>query len=165
MIGFGTQTIGAVPLSNEGLGDYMSWLENLKEVKKQRGVTVKWIVEHSGVPEKTVEGVFSGKVGMPRTNTLSPICNALGVSLEDILADTGAVIGNKTLAVLQSEVDLLTAEVERLNGELVEAAAENTVLRDRVLTAENALKATKLALQEEIIALHRHYIEKERKQV
>ena len=165
MIGFGTQTIGAVPLSNEGLGDYMSWLENLKEVKKQRGVTVKWIVEHSGVPEKTVEGVFSGKVGMPRTNTLSPICNALGVSLEDILADTGAVIGNKTLAVLQSEVDLLTAEVERLNGELVEAAAENAVLRDRVLTAENALKATKLALQEEIIALHRHYIEKERKQV
>ena len=143
----------------------MSWLENLKEVKKQRGVTVKWIVEHSGVPEKTVEGVFSGKVGMPRTNTLSPICNALGVSLEDILADTGAVIGNKTLAVLQSEVDLLTAEVERLNGELMGATAENAVLRDRVLTAENALKDTKLALQEEIIAIHKYYIEKERTKV
>ena len=143
----------------------MSWLENLKEVKKQRGVTVKWIVEHSGVPEKTVEGVFSGKVGMPRTNTLSPICNALGVSLEDILADTGAVIGNKTLAVLQSEVDLLTAEVERLNGELMGVTAENAVLRDRVLTAENALKDTKLTLQEEIISIHKYYIEKERKQV
>ena len=147
------------------MGYYMSWLENLKEVKKQRGVTVKWIVEHSGVPEKTVEGVFSGKVGMPRTNTLSPICNALGVSLEDILADTGAVIGNKTLAVLQSEVDLLTAEVERLNGELMGVTAENAVLRDRVLTAENALKDTKLTLQEEIISIHKYYIEKERKQV
>lgn len=143
----------------------MSWLENLKKVKQQRSVTAKWIAEHSGVPEKTVEGVFSGKVGMPRNTTLRPICVALGVTIDDILADTEAVIGNKTLTVLQSEVDLLTAEVERLNGELMGATAENAVLRDRVLTAENALKDTKLALQEEIIAIHRHYIEKERKQV
>lgn len=138
----------------------MSWLDNLKEVKKQRGVTTKWIAERSGLPQKTVEGVLSGKKGMPRTTTLASICGALDVTMEDILADTGAIIGNKTLAVLQDEVNLLTAEVERLSNENAFLSAENTLLKEQITAAENNLKDVKLALQEEIIAIHNYYIKR-----
>ena len=134
----------------------MSWLENLKEVKKQRGVTSKWIAAESKIPEKTVDRIFAGGTDSPKVDTLRPICLALGVSLDDILADTMTVVGSKTISVLQSEVETLTAEVERLN-------AENVILKDKLTYTENKLKDTKLALQEEIIAVHRYYISKENK--
>ena len=135
----------------------MSWLANLKKVKEQRGVTYKWIATQSGIPEKTVDRLFSGCTDSPKVDTLRPICLALGVSLDDILADTMAVVGSKTLAMLQSEVDLLNAEVERL-------IAENAVLKDKLITAENNLKDTKLALQEQIIEVHKYYMDKNKKE-
>ncbi len=138
----------------------MSWVENLKEVRKQRGVTNKWIAEHSGVPEKSVDRIFQGKTESPKVDTLRPICNALDVSLDDILADTCAFIGNKTTATLQGEVNNLVCELERINAEYAILTAEIAMLKEKnaSLTSEINILQLKLDHKEELLALHNYYI-------
>ena len=138
----------------------MSWVENLKEVRKQRDVTNEWISDHSGVPKKSVDRIFQGKTESPKVDTLRPICNALNVSLDEILADTSTFIGNKTIAELQEEVNRLTSEHERINAEYNMLIAEIAMLKNRnaSLTAEVNILQLKLEHKEELLALHNYYI-------
>ena len=148
------------------------WIENLRTLKKEKNVTYEWIAEQSGLPERTVIRIYTGETDDPKCKTLKPICYALGVTLDEVLTDTTTFLSTKRLSALKEEAeqlmaenDRLAAEVERLCGELALISADNAVLRDKAVTAENALKDTKLALQEEIIAIHNYYIGKERKKV
>jgi hypothetical protein len=88
------------------------------------------------------------------------VVDALGGSLDDVLADTKAVVGGLNLAEMQAELDRLNGEAERLNGELTLANAENAVLNSKIaaLTAENDILRLKLEHKEELIALHNYYI-------
>ena len=128
------------------------WLDNLKELKKATGMSVKQISEKTNLPERTVNRVFSGDTDNPYVDTLHRIVTVLGGSLDDILADTKMVVGDKNLITLQENVDVATAERDILK-------AENTILKDKVnaLTAENELLKLQLAHKEEIIALHNYY--------
>lgn len=128
------------------------WLDNLKEFKKQKGLTSKQIAEIAKLPERTVVRIFSGDTPNPYVDTLYRIAEVLGVSLDDILADSKAVVGSANLATLQ-------AEVERLNSELALAQAEIAVLKDKslALSSENDLLRMKLEHKEEIIAIHNYY--------
>lgn len=136
------------------------WLDNLKELKKERGVTNKYIAEATNLPERTVTRIFAGDTDNPYVDTLHRIVTVLGGSLDGILADTKVVVGDTDLITLQGEKDALTAEVERLNAELALVTAENAVMKDKVvtLTAENDILRLKLEHKEEIIALHNYYI-------
>ena len=138
----------------------MSWVENLKEVRKQRGVTNKWIAERSGVPEKSIDRIFQGKTESPKVDTLRPICTALDVSLDEILADTSTFIGSKTTATLQGEVDNLASELERVNAEYNILTAEIAMLKDKnaALTSEINILQLKLEHKEELLVLHNYYI-------
>lgn len=128
------------------------WLENLKELKKKTGLSAKQIADMANLPERTVVRIFSGDTPNPYVDTLYRIVGVLGGSLDDILADSKSVVGNKNLKVLQEEVDRLAAEAALIN-------AENVMLKDKVgvLTAENDLLRLKLEHKEEIIALHNYY--------
>ena len=128
------------------------WLDNLKELKKSKGLTSKQIAELTNLPERTVTRIFSGDTDNPYVDTLHRIVTVLGGSLDDILADTKVVVGDKNLAVLQENVDAVTAELDLI-------IAENATLKDKVnvLTAENELLRLKLSHKEEIIALHNYY--------
>lgn len=141
------------------------WLDNIRELKKDKNVSNKWIAEQTGLPVRTVDRVFAGDTDNPYVDTLHRIVKVLGGSLDGILADTKMVVGGADLITLQGEVDRLTAEVERLSSELALVTAENVVLKDKADAAENELKDTKLTLQEEIISIHKYYIEKERSKV
>lgn len=129
------------------------WLDNLKELKKEKGVSIKQIAEATNLPERTVSRIFSGDTDNPYVDTLHRIVSVLGGSLDSILADTKVVVGGADLITLQADVD-------RLNGELALISAENAVLKDKVvnLTAENDILRLKLEHKEEIIALHNYYI-------
>lgn len=129
------------------------WLENLKELKKKTGMTSKQIAEETKLPERTVVRIFSGDTDNPYVDTIHRIVSVLGGSLDSIFADTKTVVGNTSLATLQTELDKITAE----NGLLT---AENNVLKEKVsvLTSENDLLRMKLEHKEEIIALHNYYI-------
>lgn len=128
------------------------WLDNIRDLKKERGVTNKWIAEATNLPERTVTRIFSGDTDNPYVDTLHRIVTVLGGSLDGILADTKVVVGGADMVALQEEVD-------RLNAELALANAELSVLKDKVnaLTAENDLLRLKLEHKEEIIALHTYY--------
>lgn len=128
------------------------WLDNLKDLKKQTGMSVKQIAEKTKLPERTVARIFSGDTDNPYADTLHRIVSVLGGSLDCILADSKAVVGTADLTALQSEVDKLSSEVRYLAG-------ENSVLEARVasLQAENDLLRLKLEHKEEIIAIHNYY--------
>lgn len=128
------------------------WLNNLKDLKKQAGMSVKQIAEKTNLPERTVSRIFSGDTDNPYADTLHRIVSVLGGSLDCILADSKAVVGTADLSALQAEVD-------RLHGELALLQAENAVLDGKVSTlqAENDLLRLKLEHKEEIIAIHNYY--------
>lgn len=128
------------------------WLDNLKELKKAKGISSKQIAELTNLPERTVVRIFSGDTPNPYVDTLYRIVAVLDGSLDDVLADSKTVVGNKNLVVLQNEIDSLNTENVMLNAELV-------VLKDKVvaLTAENDIIKSKLEHKEEIIRLHNYY--------
>lgn len=130
----------------------MPWLEKLRELKEARNVKSKHISEGTFQPERTISRIFSGETENPTITVLIPIINFLGGSWDDIFADTTAVVGNKSLATLQEDVEVLTAERDLI-------ITENTILKDKVtaLTAENELLKMKLMHKEELLALHAYY--------
>lgn len=128
------------------------WLDNLKELKKAKGMTAKQIAEATKLPERTVTRIFSGDTDSPYVDTLHRIVTVLGGSLDAILADTKAVVGGETLATLQENVGVVEAERDLI-------VAENAVLKDKVatLTAELDLLRMQLQHKEELLALHNYY--------
>lgn len=128
------------------------WLDNLKDLKKQTGMSIKQIAEKTNLPERTVTRIFSGDTDNPYVDTLHRIVTTLGGSLDDILADTKMVVGEKNLATLQANVNVITAERDLVT-------AENAILKDKVvtLTAENDMLKMELKHKDEIIALHNYY--------
>ena len=128
------------------------WLDNIKELKKAKGMSAKQIAEATNLPERTVIRIFSGDTDNPYVDTLHRIVTVLGGSLDDILADTKVVVGDKNLALLQESIDAITAERDLI-------VAENAILKDKVttLTNENEMLKMQLMHKEEIIALHNYY--------
>ena len=128
------------------------WLENLKELKRATGMSSKQIAEKTNLPERTVSRIFSGDTDNPYVDTLHRIVIVLGGSLDDILADTKVVVGEKNLVTLQEDIEAITAERDL-------AIAENAILKDKVaaLTAENEMLKMEIRHKDEIIALHNYY--------
>ena len=149
------------------------WLDNLKELKKAKGMTNKQIAELTNLPDKTVIRIFSGETDNPYVDTLHRIVSVLGGSLDNILSDTKAVVGNKDLATLEEEFDALTIQLSNLQAEnsiLTEQAdaltTENATLKTEKidletivasLTAERDILKLKLEHKEELLALHNYY--------
>lgn len=135
------------------------WLDNLKELKKQKDASSKQIADGTNLPERTVVRIFSGETPNPSVDTLYRIVVFLGGSLDDILAGSKAVVGSKNLATLQAEVEKLTAANEALTAENERLTAENTMLREKAdnLSAAYDIMQFKLEHKNEIIALHSQY--------
>lgn len=128
------------------------WLDNLKELKKTKGMTSKQIAIAADVAEKTVDRILSGTTVSPSVDTLRRIVTALGASLDDIFVDTQAVIATETVTELKDNVDTITAQNDLL-------VAKNEMLEAKVfaLTTENELLKKELAHKEELLALHNLY--------
>lgn len=129
------------------------WLDNLKELKRSTGMSTKQIAEKTGLPERTVSRIFSGDTDSPYVDTILRIVTVLGGSLDELFAESKTVVGNRTLAALQEELDTTKAE-------LALVSAESAMLKDKVasLSAEIDILRLKLEHKEEIISLHNYYI-------
>lgn len=139
------------------------WLDRLNERRKELGYGVKCIAKGIKMPERTVSRIFSGETQSPYIDTIKPIADFLDISLDELFADSGTVVGGKKYIVLHDENEALSTEVERLNSELALVRAELAVQKDKVgvLTAENDILRIKLEHKEEIIALHNYYMKKD----
>ena len=121
------------------------WLDNLKDLKKQSGMSAKQIAEKTNLPERTVSRIFSGDTENPYMDTLRRIVAVLGGSLDDLFAESKMRLADTNLIALQAEYASLQAENVTLKDENVALKAELDRLR---LTLEH---------KEEIIALHNYY--------
>lgn len=139
----------------------MSWLENLQEARTAKGVSLKWITEHSGVPERTVMRTFSGK-NSPSIATLQPICNVLDVSLDDILGGTRTVISAEDVPTLLKKIEVLNAELADATAMLGTLTDENGILKEQVchLTSDNNILKIKLEMSEKLLEVHDFYMKK-----
>ena len=129
------------------------WLENLKELKKAKGLTTKQIADATKIPESTLKRIFSGETDDPYVSTVHRIVVALGGSLDHILADTNAVLATQSLAqvkesadVAEAERDLLLAELEMLRAKVAAQDTEIMLLKER------------LQHKEELLAVHNYYL-------
>jgi transcriptional regulator with XRE-family HTH domain len=128
------------------------WLDNLKDLKKQSGMSAKQIAEKTNLPERTVSRIFSGDTDNPYMDTLRRIVAVLGGSLDDLFAESKMVVANTDLIALQAEYDKLKAEFVALQD-------ENVSLKDKNVALEIELDRLRLTLthKEEIISLHNYY--------
>jgi transcriptional regulator with XRE-family HTH domain len=129
------------------------WLENLKELKKKTGMSVKQIAEKSNLPERTVCRIFGGETDHPYADTLDMIVKALGYDLGDIFADTKVIVATDDLVVIKESVDVVEAERELIQ-------VENEMLKTKVSAMATEIELLKKDLQhkDELLAVHNYYI-------
>lgn len=119
-------------------------IDNLIEARAKAGnPSFKDIALKAHCSALTVSKIFNKKNEYPDTFTLRSIAEALGTTLEKILAGAEASVGD--VAPLENEIASLKSEVEQLKSEL-------TLLR-----AEIAHKDEVIALKDEIISIYRSH--------
>lgn len=123
------------------------WLENLKELKKAKGMTTKQIADATKIPESTLKRIFSGETDNPYVDTIRRIAIALGSSLDEIFAESKTVVGGPDLLVAQVELEKLKAERDAL-------VAENGALKEKIEELRNKVDT----LRDEIIETHHYYM-------
>ena len=128
------------------------WLENLKELKKKTGMSIKQIAEVTKLPERTVTRIFSGETEHPYVDTVHIIVTSLGGTLNDIFADTKVIVATDELVEIKENVDVVEAERDLI-------LVENEMLKTKVtaLTTEIELLKKELQHKEELLALHNYY--------
>ena len=122
------------------------WLENLKELKKAKGMTTKQIADATKIPESTIKRIFSGDTEDPYVSTIHRIVTVLGGSLDHILADTNAVLApekvaevKETAGVVEAENKLVIAELEMLRAKTTAQETEILLLKERLQHKEEIL--------------------------
>lgn len=128
------------------------WLDNLKELKNKTGMSSKRIAELTGLPERTIVRIFSGDTDDPYVSTIHRIVIALGGSLDNILAETNAVLSSESLVEVKETAGL--AEAER---DLIAVENERLKAQNAALSVENELLKKELTHKEELLALHNYY--------
>lgn len=128
------------------------WLENLQELKKKKGMTVKQIAEKTRLPERTINRILSGETDHPYADTLDIIVKALGYDLGDIFADTKVVVATDDLVEIKENVGIVEAE-----RDLVLVENEMLKTKNAALTSENELLRKEIQHKDELLALHNYY--------
>lgn len=128
------------------------WLDNLKELRKSKGITLTQLADSTKIPESTIKRIFSGDTTDPYVTTIHRIVIALGGSLDHILADTNAVLSPETIVEVKEIADVVGAERDVI-------AAENEMLKAKnaALTSEIEMLKMQLLHKDELLALHNFY--------
>lgn len=129
------------------------WLENLKELKKKTGMSVKQIAEKSKLPERTVARIISGETDHPRIDTIGLIVDAMGCTLRDIFADTNVIVATETLVEVKEVAEVVEAERD-------EVTIKNEMLEAKITALNMEIELLKNDLQhkEELLSVHKQYL-------
>ena len=136
-----------------------TWRINLQEHRERVKMSYKQIADKVGASEKTISRIFVGEAKNPGTDLMNRIIHALGATWIEIFGESGAVIGGQDLVALQAEVDRLTEENARLNGNLNIANIDIVVYKDKISALESEIKILRLKLEyeEKLVAVHNFY--------
>lgn len=135
------------------------WLDNIKELKKAKGLSTKQIAELTSLPERTVARIFSGDTDNPYVDTIHRIAVALDASLDDIFADTKAVVATESLVEVKETLDEVkgAANVMEAERDLIKLENERLKVENANLTTELKLLKRELQHKDELLALHNFY--------
>ena len=128
------------------------WLENLKELKKAKGMTTKQIADATKIPESTIKRIFAGETDDPYVSTIHRIVTVLGGSLDHILADTNAVLSTESLAEVKENAEVVEAERNLVLAELEMLRAKTSAQETEILLLKEQLKH-----KDEILALINYF--------
>lgn len=128
------------------------WLDNLKELKKNKGMTCKQIADATKIPESTIKRIFSGDTDNPYVDTVRRIAIALDSTLDEIFAETKVVVATETLAEVKENTEVVEAE-----RDLILVENEMLKAKNAALTTENELLKKELQHKDELLALHNYY--------
>jgi transcriptional regulator with XRE-family HTH domain len=128
------------------------WLDNLKELKKSKGMTCKQIANATNIPESTIKRIFSGDTDNPYVDTVRRIAIALDSSLDEIFAETKVVVATETLAEVQEIAVAVEAqkEVIEIKNDMLEA-------KIAALTMELELLKKELQHKDELLAVYNYF--------
>ena len=130
------------------------WNERINEVKKAKGITAKMISErtHGHLPERTITRILSGETPNPRIDTIIELGAAVGLTPQELFADTNVVVATETLAELKETAEVVEAEKGL-------AIAELEMLRAKTAAQETeiALLKEKLKHKEELLAVYNYF--------
>lgn len=128
------------------------WLDNLKELKKQSGLSSKQIAAKAKLPERTVVRIFAGETDNPYVDTIHRIVGVFNASLDDVLTDTKAVVATESVVELKEAVSVVEAK-----NDLVSVENEMLKAKNAALATEIELLKKELTHKEELLALHNYY--------
>lgn len=128
------------------------WLENLKELKKNKKMTTKQIADATMIPESTLKRIFSGETEDPYVSTIHRIVTVLGGSLDHILADTNAVLSTESIVEVKSNADVVEAERDLILAELEMLRAKTSAQETEIL-----LLKEKLQHKDELLAVYNYF--------
>ena len=128
------------------------WLENLKELKKAKGMTCKQIADATKIPESTIKRIFAGETEDPYVSTIHRIVTVLGGSLDHILADTNAVLSTQSLTEVKETAVAVEAEQKIILAELEMLRAKTSAQETEIL-----LLKEKLQHKEELLAVYNYF--------
>lgn len=151
------------------------WNERIIEAKKAQGITPKMMSErtHGHLPERTIIRILNGETPNPRIDTIIELGAAVGLTPQELFADTNVIVATETLAEVKenlAEVKETLAETEENLAEVIESAevveaekklavAEIDALRARVTAQETeiAVLKEKVRHQEELLAVYNYF--------
>ena len=135
------------------------WLDNLKELKREKGLTPKQIADMTNLPERTVIRIFSGDTPNPYVDTLHRIVSVLGGSLDDILADTKVIVATESLVEVKETLEEVkgTATIMESERDLIKIENERLKVENAKLTTELQLLKQELQHKGELLELHKFY--------
>lgn len=135
------------------------WLDNLKSLKKEKGMTTKHLSEKTGLPEKTISRILSGETDNPYVDTIQRIATALDATLDDIFVGTKVVVATETFSEVKENANVAEAELVITTQENISLKAEITALVHEIelLKKELEHKDEIIRHKEEILDWHRFY--------
>ena len=128
------------------------WLDNLKELKKSKGMTTAQLADATKIPESTIKRIFSGDTDNPYVDTVRRIAIAIDSTLDEIFAETKVVVATETLAEVKENTEVVEAE-----RDLIHAENEMLKAKNAALTTENELLRKEIQHKDELLALHNYY--------
>jgi transcriptional regulator with XRE-family HTH domain len=128
------------------------WLDNLKEIKKTKGMTCKQIANATQIPESTIKRIFSGDTDNPYVDTVRRIAIALDSSLDEIFAETKVVVATETLAEVQENAEAIEAEKE-----VVEIKNDMLEAKITAMTMEIELLKKEIQHKDELLAVYNYF--------
>jgi transcriptional regulator with XRE-family HTH domain len=128
------------------------WLDNLKEIKKTKGMTCKQIANATQIPESTIKRIFSGDTDNPYVDTVRRIAIALDSSLDEIFAEAKVVLATETLVEVQETAEAVAAEKEVIE-------VKNDMLEAKVAAQSMEIELLKKELQhkDELLAVYNYF--------